>query len=72
MQISMSDPSGVRLIAFLLCINDELDYFNEDIPRRTRARVLLVGSLAHDERKRKDNFSESNEVLASRIDNASS
>ena len=33
---------------FLLCINDELGYFNEDIPRP------LAGSLAHGERKRRE------------------
>lgn len=30
---------AVRLVAFLLCINDEPDYFNEDISSRTRARA---------------------------------
>lgn len=33
---------------FLLCINDELGYFNEDILRP------LAGSLAHGERKRRE------------------
>lgn len=48
----MLDSFGAHLVAFLLCINDELEYFNEDIPQ------LLAGSLAHDddERKRKDNL----------------
>lgn len=36
-----------HLVVFLLCINDELGYFNEDIPR------TLAGSLAHGKRKRK-------------------
>lgn len=37
-----------RLVVFLLCINDELGYFNEDIPRP------LAGSLAYGERKRRE------------------
>jgi len=47
----MLDSFGAHLVAFLLCINDEPEYFNEDIPQ------LLAGFLAHDERrKRKDNL----------------
>jgi len=44
----MLDSFGTHLVAFLLCINDEPEYFNEDIPQ------LLADSLTHDnERKRK-------------------
>lgn len=52
MRISlMLDSSGANLIAFLLCINDEPEYFNEDIPQ------LLADFSAHDDgRKRKDNL----------------
>lgn len=48
--ISLMLDSFAHLVAFLLCINDGPEYFNEDIPQ------LLADSLAHDdERKRKDN-----------------
>lgn len=46
---NMLDQFGAHLVAFLLCINDEPEYFNEDIPQ------LLAGSLTHDGRKRKNN-----------------
>lgn len=48
---SMLGPFGVRLVAFLLCINDEPDYFNEDIPRRMRARAARRLFGARQEKK---------------------
>lgn len=63
MRISwMLDSFGAHLVAFLLCINDEPEYFNEDIPQ------LLAVSLAHDDgRKRKDNLLDLDFILQRRI-----